>query len=219
MKGNGMQGPFTGKLGNVVGCRWKDTYYIRTRPFTVKHPNTPAQMAQRMRFTKTHDFLKPLTEILRVGYGAYTANKSAYNAAMSYNMKNALTGNYPDIAIDPALVLLSKGTLPGASKAVVKLIDNREIKFFWDVTEIQTHANDNDKVILILRDLNSWAKDYKMDVARRQEGVASISIKGLGAPGHTIACYMFFIKQKVLLGDYSEDAISNSIYCGTVEIA
>lgn len=213
-----MQGPFTGKVGNLVGCRWKNTYYIRTRPLSVKHPNTEAQLAQRMRFTKTQDFLKPLTEILRVGFGAYTADKSAYNAAMSYNMRNALTGKYPDIAIDLANVLLSKGNLPGASKAAVKLIDKREVRFFWDTTENQSPSHSNDKVILILRDLNNPVMDYKMDVARRREGGASMALQ-FGSRNHEIACYMIFVKQQVLLGDYSEDAISNSVYCGTVEIS
>lgn len=56
LKGNSLHNAFTGKVGNLVGCKWKDTYYIRMRPVSVKHPNTEAQLAQRMRFANTQSF-------------------------------------------------------------------------------------------------------------------------------------------------------------------
>ena len=213
----GSQGPFTGKIGNYVGCTWKDTYYIRMRPLQVKHPNTEAQMAQRMRFVRTQNFIKPLKEFLRIGYGAYTADKSAYNAAMSYNMKNALSGDYPNIVVNPSLVLFSRGRLPGSSKATVKLVSKDTVKFFWDTAETVPPAKPNDKALLVVRSIGSYQAEYKLDAARRSEGGATITLQ-MPSGVKEIACYLIFVQQKVLLGNYAEDAISDSIFCGTLHI-
>ncbi len=213
----GSQGPFTGKIGNYVGCKWKDTYYIRMRPTKVNHPNTEAQLAQRMRFVRTQNFIKPLKEFLRIGYGAYTADKSAYNAAMSYNIKNTLSGDYPNIEVNPSKVLFSRGNLPGASKVTVKLISRDSMKFFWNTAETTHPGKPDDKVLLVVRSLSSMEADYKLDVARRSEGGATLTFPS-GFMGKEIACYLVFVRQKVLLGNYSEDAISNSIFCGTLHI-
>lgn len=217
LKGKNIQGAFTGKVGNLVGCRWKDTYYIRSRPEKVNHPNTEAQLAQRMRFVKTQDFMKPLKEFLRIGFGAYTSDKSAYNAALSYNIKNALGGNYPNIVVNPSQFLVSRGSLPGNSKTAVKLLSKNSIKFFWNTTETSPPGKLSDKVLLVVRSLDSEDADYRLDAARRSEGGATITLPS-NFSGKEIACYLVFVKQKVLLGNYSEDAISDSIFCGTLSI-
>jgi hypothetical protein len=218
LKGNGLQGGFTGRLGDVVGCRWKDTYYIRSRPKKVNHPNTEAQLKQRMRFIKTQNFLSPLKEFLRVGYGAFTADKSAYNAAMSYNIKNALNGNYPNIEIDPSKVLISRGSLPKPSETAVKASSKDTVNFFWNsVEKAPFPAMPNDKALLVVRSLTSKEADYKMDAARRSDGEATIKLPA-DFQGAEIACYLIFVRQEVLLGNYAEESISDSIFCGKLHL-
>lgn len=218
LKGNGLQGGFTGRLGDVVGCRWKDTYYIRSRPKKVNHPNTEAQLKQRMRFIKTQNFMSPLKEFLRMGFGAYTADKSAYNAAMSYNIKNALKGDYPNIDINPAKVLVSKGNLAKPPDTAVKALSRDTLRFFWNsVEKAPLPAMPNDKALLVVRSLNSKEADYKLDAARRSEGGATLKLPK-DFKGDEIACYLVFVRQEVLLGNYSEDSISDSIFCGTVHL-
>lgn len=218
LKGNNIQGPFVGKVGNLVGCRWKDTYYVRRRPEKVNHPNTEAQLTQRMRFVKTQNFLSPLKEFLRIGFGAYTADKSAYNAAMSYNIKNALSGNYPNIVVNPSKVLVSRGSLPVPSETTVKSVSKNTVKFFWNsVEKVNPPARINDKALLVVRSLESKEADYKLDAARRSEGGASLNLPA-GFMGKEIACYLIFVHQEVLLGNYSAEGVSNSIFCGTLHI-
>lgn len=217
LKSNSLQGPFTGKLGNIVGCRWKDTYYIRTRPERVNHPNTEKQLAQRMRFVNTQEFLLPLKEFLRLGFSAYTANKSAYNAAMSHNMKNALEGVYPDIVVSPSKVLVSKGLLPGKVKAVIRAVGSDTVRFFWNNTESSPVGHENDRVLLVVRARSEKLSDYRVDAARRSDGEAEIRLTQ-HFRGKEVDCYLIFVSQEVLLGTISEEGISNSIYCGTTHI-
>lgn len=218
LKGNNIQGPFTGKVGNLVGCRWKDTYYVRRRPEKVRHPNTEAQLTQRMRFIKVQNFLSPLKEFLRIGFGSYTADKSAYNAAMSYNIKNALSGNYPNIVVNPTKALISRGSLPGPLETTVRVVSKHSVKFFWNsVEKAPLPAKPNDKALLVVRSLTSKEADYKLDAARRSEGSATLTLPD-DFLGKEVACYLIFVRQEALLGNYSEEAISNSIFCGTLHI-
>lgn len=217
LKRNSLQGPFTGKLGNIVGCRWKDTYYIRTRPTKVNHPNTEKQLAQRMRFVNTQEFLLPLKEFLRLGFSAYTANKSAYNAAMSFNMRNALEGVYPDIVVNPSKVQVSKGLLPGNVKAVVRDVGNDTVKFFWNNTETSPVGHENDRALLVVRAKGERLSDYRVDAARRIDGEAQIKLTK-DFRNKEVDCYLVFVKQEILLGTISEEGISDSIYCGTTHV-
>lgn len=216
IKGNNLNSPFTGRIGNIVGCKWKDTYYIRMRPASVKHPNTVAQLAQRMRFMKSQEFLLPLKEFLRLGFGAYSSDKSPYNAAMSYTMKNSLTGDYPDIRVDPAMVLVSRGKLGCCENASAQITDLGQIHFSWSMNLPDNSAKTNDRVILVLRSLDDSKAMYKLDAALRSEG--SVFLTQSGFKAHTIACYLLFVRPSVLLGGFGEKDISDSIYCGTIQL-
>ncbi|MBN2638390.1 MAG: hypothetical protein JXR65_04820 [Bacteroidales bacterium] len=218
IKSQNINGPFVGRIGNIVGCRWKDTYYIRTRPARVKHPNTERQMAQRMRFVNTQTFLKPMLSFLRLGFASYTSDKSAYNAAMSYNIKNALTGIYPDISVDASKALVSMGRLPGNVKAVVKSTGEGRIKVFWNNIEHESEGSGNDRIILVVRGVEQPVADFKLDVARRSDGEAEMKLSKsfLNTEAY---CYLVFIKQEMLLGTVAEEFISNSVFCGKVLIS
>lgn len=215
LHGNGLQNGFTGKLGNLVGCKWKNIYYIRTRPLTVKHPNTEKQLAQRMRFSKTQEFLSPLKQFLRLGFGAFAINKTGYNAAMSYNMHNALVGAYPDIAVDPAHFLFSHGNLPGAEEVQAQINAEGLLNISWSTPHMEDFMHNNDKVIILLKSMDNQAGTYHLDVASRRDGRAKVTI---GPPFTTneTACYLIFATASMLLGDFAEDHISDSLYAGVV---
>ena len=42
----GILGGFSGKVGPIVGFRWKSNYYIRARAAKVSNPRTPKQQEQ-----------------------------------------------------------------------------------------------------------------------------------------------------------------------------
>src|SRR5512142_559379 len=105
----GILGGFSGKVANVVGASWKGIDYMRSLPVSVANPQTDAQLAQRQKFSVTMRFLQPLTEFLKTGFKSYAVKMTGINAAMSYNIKNAVTGTYPNQAFDYQNALVSKG--------------------------------------------------------------------------------------------------------------
>ncbi len=107
----GILGGFSGKVGTVIGSSWKGISYMRGRAQNVKNPRTKGQMEQRSKFSLTLEFLKPITSYVRTGYKTYANQQTAFNAAMSYIVRNAVSGTYPDYAINFAEVLVSRGAL------------------------------------------------------------------------------------------------------------
>ncbi|WP_044268137.1 DUF6266 family protein [Bacteroides timonensis] len=87
----GAFGELTGKVGNLVGCTWKGVPYMRTRPTHMTNPRTKKQQGQCNKFQIALSFLKTITPFLRIGYREFAEGQTAFNAAISYVMKNALT--------------------------------------------------------------------------------------------------------------------------------
>jgi hypothetical protein len=96
----GILGGVSGKVGNVVGGSWKGIDYLRILPASVANPRTPAQMDQRSKFITVINFLQPIKDFIRVGFKNYAVKMTQFNSAMSYNVKNAIAGTYPDYTID-----------------------------------------------------------------------------------------------------------------------
>ena len=87
---HGILGGFSGKVGPIVGFRWKSNYYIRSRAAKVSNPRTPKQQAQRGKFSTVFSFLKTIKPFIRLGYKEFSQEKSAFNSAMSYMLKKAV---------------------------------------------------------------------------------------------------------------------------------
>jgi hypothetical protein len=75
------------------------------------------------------NLLKPITGFLRTGWKLYAHRQSSFNAAMSYTLANAITGTYPDYAIDPGKVLVSRRGLAPVAGASATPVGTGTITF------------------------------------------------------------------------------------------
>ena len=66
----GILGGFRGKVGPVIGYRWKDRWCVRARPVHVHNPRTAAQTAHRMLFREMVQLAAALRPGLRIGLRA-----------------------------------------------------------------------------------------------------------------------------------------------------
>ena len=146
----GILGGFSGKVGTVIGGTWKGIDYMRSIPASVTQPNSPAQLDHRAKFSTVVGFLKPLTSLLRIGFKNQAVKMSGFNAAMSYNMKNAILGIYPAYAIDYANALISEGSLPEALNPTAVSAVAGNIAFTWENNSTDGSAMADDKVILVV---------------------------------------------------------------------
>lgn len=102
---------------------------MRSKASSVSNPRTEAQIDQRAKFTAALKFLQPMTPFIRIGYKNLAVKMTAFNAAMSFTLNNALIGSYPEYSIDYAKVLVSRGSLPGALNPAISVGTNSVIDF------------------------------------------------------------------------------------------
>lgn len=112
----GILGPFSGKVGDVIGSSWHGIPYIKSRPAVFHDAKSPAQLAQRMRMQVAHQFVKSIKNVITIGYRYVAGEQIPYNKAVSYIVKNAIVGEYPDMGIAPNMVMVSQGNLVGAEE-------------------------------------------------------------------------------------------------------
>ena len=206
----GILGGFSGKVGTVVGASWKGISYMRSLPQHVKNPRTDGQMSQRSKFALALNILKPMTAFLRTGWKLYTHRQTAFNSAMSYTLANAISGAYPDYAIDPSKVLVSRGSLATAANASVAAAGGN-IDISWTDNSGVGSAKQTDKALIAV--LNTTKGEAITDTAgaERTEGTQTIIVPADWS-GDEVQVYIGFISE-----DHRE--VANSVYLGAIEIA
>lgn len=207
---NGALGGFSGKVGSVVGCRWKDVDYIRSLPrVNKKRKPTPAQVAARAKFTFLNTWLKKLTSFVAVGFNNYSGRMTGMQAAHSCNAK-AVTGVYPDFSLDFSVVKVSHGDLQGANDVTVMASAPGELHFSWSPDIIQRKAHGDDQAMLLAYVPEKEVAFYTVGGAHRAKGMDSLEI-GHGFSGTAAEVYVAFIS-------YDRKRISESQYIGQVSL-
>ena len=204
----GILGGFSGKVGNVVGASWKGVDYIRSLPSKVRNPRSKGQVAQRTRFSLIAKFVRALLPVIRVGFkqsaGAYN---SAYSAAVSYNVQNAVKGEHPDFEIDFSNAMLSKGGLTGTYEATATRepgILNAE----WEPVA-RGNASVEDHVVIAAYNPIKEEAMYDLHAASRGDGSGELQLP-TAWDGDEVEAFVMFI---------SEDGkqVSDSVYTGRLE--
>lgn len=146
----GILGGFSGKVGNVVGARWRGKDVMRSLPTRGTYTATQLQIEQRERFKTAVMFLTPIKNLLSEYFGKPQGDKSSFNLATGYHIKNALLpdglGGY---VIDYPKVLIGKGDLRGISNGGVTLDTNQEVTISWDDNSGQGNAATTDELVVV----------------------------------------------------------------------
>ncbi|SEK64697.1 DUF6266 family protein [Parapedobacter koreensis] len=129
----GINGPFKGKAGSVVGSSWKKINYIKglRRDKGLKRPPTSEQAVQRQKFKLLNTFFIPLKTVLNAGFRSFTEKSTGVNSAFRYNYDHAFTTDGDNISLDYAALKFSHGSLctAGAEQA---WLDNGGIHVTWN---------------------------------------------------------------------------------------
>lgn len=180
---------FQGKVGNLVGCLGPFGYYIRQLPAATAKAPTPAQLAVRQRMKIVIAFLSPLRAVIYQGFcGPGRLNKTAaFNKATSHALSHAVSGTYPDLAIAPEGVRLSRGSLQGLFNPACVLLDG-QIRLTWANAGSVFTAHDDDVVSLLV--YNPKAGTAQLAEGLREDGVAKLSVAD-EPPGSRLLVYAY----------------------------
>lgn len=207
----GILGGVSGKVGNVIGGNWKGIDYLRIMPASIANPQTPAQMDQRSKFITVINFLQPIKDFIHVGFKNYAVKMTQFNSAMSYNVKNAISGSYPDYTIDYPKALVSRGGLAPALNGAAASTVAGSVSFEWDDNSGDGNAQTTDKALLVVYNPIKGEAVTILAGATRGTGVQEVTVPN-NYSGDTVHAYIGFI---------SADGISvaNSKYVGAVTVA
>ena len=206
----GVMGGFSGTVGTVIGGNWNGIDYMRGKSPDRKDAASSAQLEQRARFKTIIRFLKPLKPFLQIGFKKRKEGLTAYNAAASCNLKEALLGVYPDYSIDFSKVKVSEGSMPGVLNPLAVAKEGSLIEFSWQDNSTITYAMASDKSILV-----AYNEEKSKVVISRNSQLRINESHTLTLPddfaGDTIHCYIAF-------QNANETLVSDSQYAGTVSL-
>lgn len=206
---NGILGETTGKIANTVSYMLNGVNVVRTIGEN-NHPPTDAQLANRIRTSLTAKLLRPIKPLIAITFKSleFTQKDYAYNAATSYQKKNATQGEYPNISIDFSKVRIAQGNLMEALNPKVEVSD-KGLLFSWDIDDKLEYNRKRDQVIVLAYTSQDSAY-FLPSGARRSDGQQLLELKQFSKE-RNFETYIAFISD-----DRKE--ISNSQYLGQIKI-
>ena len=164
---------------NVVGAKWKDVHYVRSLPVNAKDPKTKKQVKQRGKFTVTMEFIEKEA----------TGRSTAFNAAMSYNMKNAVKMQDQETVLDYPRVLVARGPVTPARDIHAEIIEG-ELQVRWN-PDIEKNASPGDMAMIVVYNPAKQQSVYDLNLAKRADATAIFSLP-TDWEGDTIHAYLAF---------------------------
>lgn len=149
---NGIHGPFSGKLGNVVGTFWKGISVIRVIPAQNTDPKTALQQLQRDKVKVLSSFMHECKALINIGFAALDPKKSTFNHAMRHNLTETVEGSFPDFRINVEKIRLSMGKLLNVKDPVILKPDDQTIRISWTDNSNNETAFPNDQLHLCVID-------------------------------------------------------------------
>jgi hypothetical protein len=191
---DGINGPFRGKVGSVIGSSWRKINYIKGLPrFKNKRPPTPEQLLQRRKFALLNRFLDPLSSILEVGFRSFTGRVSGRNAAFTYNYDSAFIVEGTDVRLNYPVLQLSHGSLFTAGEERAWLMGS-VLHVQWDPeTYGMGRAMDDEARIVVYDELKEtfrWAGS-----AARHEGIKLIEGVDYAIKPVKLHVWIFFVEK------------------------
>lgn len=205
----GILGGFSGKVGTVVGSNWKGISYMRAIAPNIRDARTVKQLAQREKFKLVLGFLRSVQSYVRVGFKMYAIRQTAFNAAMSYTMRNAVKGVSPNFSIDYSKVMVSRGSL-ALPLNIQKLNNEGEIGISWSDNSGMANARDSDFAMPLAYNAVKNVAVYDMVSSCRGDEGVSLSYPSDWV-GDTVHVYLGFVSENGAL-------VSDSAYVGEVVI-
>jgi hypothetical protein len=204
----GVLGGFSGKVGTVIGSSWNGIAVMRGLSATKKGKSTAAQLLQQAKFSLMIKFLQPATSLLGATFNSFAVGMSGINKAFSYNIQNAITGVYPALAVNYAMILLSRGDLPNATAPTAVSTVAGKLTFNWtDNSGLgKALATDIAFVAVYCEALGRWSINPNTGVARNA-GTYTLDVTAFS--GKPVQTYIGFVSA-------NGKTFSNSDYTGVV---
>lgn len=206
---NGIFGGFSGKVGNMVGYEAGGKFLVKSAPKKSTLPPTEKQINHRARFKLMIGFLTIIRDFISIGFNTIKREHTAMNMAMSYNVKNAVTGLAPDFAIDYPRLMISMGNLAIAGFPTAAYAGDNQLEFSWVNDQSGKYCSWGDELNTMV--YNEAKNEFLIwqGGARRKDEICKLKLPE-DFIGDEVHCYFYFINEK--------GTTSNSMYAGLVQL-
>jgi len=205
----GILGAFTGKVGNIVGSKWKNTDTIR-KLVKPSNPNTAGQQSQRGKFLICQKTASALLEtVVKPYWNQLVSSESGYNTFISRNTKRVSNNT------DFSNLLTGSGSYEPLSSFIsaVYTTGTGNLVFSWN-PDVITVGQNTDRVIAVVIDATNWDPatgqqillPYVSATETRVDETVTIDV-GVGKLVANLHCYLFAITPA---GEVLK--VSNSLY-------
>lgn len=203
---NGINGPFKGKVGTVIGSSWKGIPYMKSLHDKRTIPPHVKEQQNRNKFGMAHRWLQPVTDFVRVGFKGYSEKVEGFIAAKSWLLKNAFEGEGDNMRINPSLAKVSHGNLHLPDNIAVVKTGPEEMQITWDVPAKSDDAYD--QLMVLAYDIEHGKAKYKSTGQFRCAGRDTLPV----SPSSVEMIYHIYVA--FVAADRSRQ--SDSVYLGTI---
>lgn len=201
---NGINGPFSGKVGSIIGYVVDGKGYIKGHYKARTKKVTEKELLNREKFKVAQEWLGHLTPLLRVGFKKYRPGCEGFRAAKSHLMTHALEVVDGKAVINPERFQISYGNLPVSRDLKCEIASPSTLRLSWDPTDLQDYRLDQVMVLAYCTEEKDGA--CGLYVSSRDSGEYILNVE----TGKTYYVYFAFIA-----ADRSSQ--SNSVYLGSFE--
>lgn len=191
---NPITGRMAGKYGPAVFTTWKGLNVMKTKPETVRNPQTIKQVDQREKFTLIQNFASACLALVKVGYRDLAIHMSEFNACIADNLPDAIEGTSGSWARDYSELKLSQGTLVNQVGASITFLAQGTFAIDWTDNDGTGNALTTDEAYVLAliegSDLATKVKYVLGAVTRSSEQAAPVI--PVDWVGETVHCYIFF---------------------------
>jgi hypothetical protein len=205
----GILGGFSGKTGTVIGSNWKGRTVMRSLPGKRTKAASPDQLDQQEKFALVVSFLSSMTDLLKITFRNFASKVSGFNAAVSYNLQKAVSGEGSPFTIDYSMAQVSLGFLPNASSPMAVAETGNKVSFSWMDNSGTGRAKSTDAVILVAFCAATGRSVYSVGEAFR--GDLTLALDTSVFAGKEVQTWICFV---------SDDSkmVSDSFYTGAVTL-
>ena len=206
---NPVTGRTRGKFASAIFSKQFGKNTMRSKPIEVKNPKSIGQLTQRAMFNVVLAFAQIVLLTVRVGWKNAASGMSAYNAFFKHAILNAVSGSYPDFAIDFSKIVVASGSLLGFLSPLWSSPAGHKIMFAWSDNSDQGNASAEDILfVCLINTTNGNTLQISTDKTRVDEEYTSPEF---GETNDKCQCYAFFV-------DAVTGNVSDSIYSGEITL-
>lgn len=171
----GIEGGFSGKIGNIVGSSWRGMDIIRAAPKKPQKPPTAKQLLQREKFRTAVNFVNAAKEVVYQFFGKDEGTRTRYNNCVSYLVNRAVEVMDNEPKFNYHRILVTKGELMQIQNPATDTIAE-QLQVSWIDNSQHGNASSTDLFWLLFYD-DVLNQSFSVETAfTRSAGFAKVAI-------------------------------------------